>query len=164
MVRAGQLAAAAGLMPPQLHYGPLQEVIGIVFEVPPPHSKKNNTQPMRRGKHGPIRIGPRAVVRREARAMRQLVFEAIAQLGVVGPLFGCEDDIDMQVEHVLGRDVVRVTVTRLGPPLAVHGRTGRRRDLVNLFDSIADAMNGVLYGDDRQVARCGGRRCLGGAP
>lgn len=66
------------------------------------------------------------------------------------PLLG-NDDVSLSVHvHALSNRC-DVRVTSLGPP--PDGPTGRTRDLHNVPDALCDALNGVLYHDDRQVRR-----------
>lgn len=163
MVKPGGLAAELGLSPPRFDIDDRGDVCLITFEIPPPCSKKNNTEMRRRGRYGKRWITPNDQVRSEARRMRQAVSEGMARLGLQEPLFGEDDDVELELRHLIDRDVVQVTFRRIGPPLEVKGRTGRKRDVINLFDAVGDAMNGLVYGDDKQIALCSGRRCLGGA-
>ena len=75
-----------------------------------------------------------------------------------GPLFGAHDDCRVDLVHRVSDDAVVVTVSRLGAPQRVAGKTGRRRDVHNLIDTLCDALQGVLYHDDRQLAHVSAAR------
>jgi hypothetical protein len=65
------------------------------------------------------------------------------------PLFP-DEDIAVNITHHVFEDSVEVEVCTCGPQ--PKGKTGRGRDLDNLASTILDALNGIAYDDDRQVA------------
>lgn len=118
----------------------------IEFELPrPPRSKKNNKVPRRSGR----RIGLRTcIVEQEA----DIKVEALkACSGNTLPLWP-EEDISVWVRHDIVTNRVRVTVEPMGRACTFNGRTGRGRDIQNLPESILDALQRIVYRDDRQVA------------
>lgn len=155
----------SALSAPAITYDSVGAPKAIRFEIWPPASKKNHARAKRDWDTGKAYVGSDRMVRHERRAIRIIVEQALAAIRwrMAEPLFGEDDDVEMELEHLVERDVMQVTVRRIGPPQKVDGRTGRRRDVVNLFDSISDALQGLVYGDDRQISRCSGRRAFGGA-
>lgn len=147
-----------GLGSAWLERGPSGRVTAIAMVIPVPRSKKNNKALLRRGRA--VRIGWSKQIKRQERAIAII---AASVLGGCEPLFGA-DDVELLAEHDVQSDTVQVRVRRVGPPRRVGGRaagrTGRRRDVPNLLESICDALNGVVYGDDRQIVRCTAARIV----
>lgn len=121
----------------------------LTFRFPVWQSKKNDTRPGR----GTIRSGIRS--RRHAEAIR--LFLAGVTVGREGPLFG-SDDVSITMRHAFVDDTVEVVVRRLGAAAVVDGKTGRRRDLLNLWDTLCDALQGIAYNNDNQIASGDARR------
>lgn len=153
-------AAALGLRPAELIRLDDGRVVGIRLEIPIPASKKNN-KVVRQTKKG-IQVGWSSKVTRQERLIAELAAAGVP-MRAAGPLLGDVDDVRMLLRHDVAREVVQVEVYRIGPPKEIAGRTGRRRDVPNLFELTCDALEGVVYGNDRQIAECTGVRHIGGA-
>lgn len=115
----------------------------VSFVFPVWQSKKNDVLISR----GKVRCGTRSS--RHADVMRQHVARIVPH-GTV--LFGDTDDVHVSAVHNVDDDTVTVTMRRAGAPRQVGRKTGRRRDVHNLLDTLCDAMQGVVYGDDKQVS------------
>jgi len=70
------------------------------------------------------------------------------------------DDVAVTIRHLVRTEEVEVIVEPAGKPGKVDGKTGRKRDLANLADTILDALQGAAYSNDRQVARLTMERVL----
>ncbi len=88
-------------------------------------------------------------MRRIKGAAIQAVFE-LGELGQGESLFGDDDDIAVSIEHNVQDNMVTVEVWVDGPK--PEGKTGRGRDIDNLPSAILDAIQGVAFGNDRQVS------------
>lgn len=66
------------------------------------------------------------------------------------PPFG-NDDLDVHIVWNVKYDKTTITVGSLGPP--PKGKTGRRRDVQNIPAVVLDALQGIVYDDDKQVRR-----------
>lgn len=108
---------------------------------------------------GRYRKGDKSTRHKAALAMQA---EAIASSVSRGtPLFGKDDDVRLELIHVIENDTVRIVVERMGAPLkAKRGVTGRRRDVQNLLDTLADALEGPIFHNDNQVAHAIARRAV----
>lgn len=71
--------------------------------------------------------------------------------------FDGDDALLLDYDHELGLDELVVTVMKIGV-LPARGPRGTRRDLHGMIETIADALQGTLYPDDRQIDRIAGRR------
>ena len=71
-----------------------------------------------------------------------------------------DHDLSLTIRYLVDRDEVEVEVEDLGAP-DLAGRTGRRHDVPNLPILIADALQGALYDNDRQIARLHVERVYG---
>lgn len=85
-----------------------------------------------------------------------VVEDAEGELTVDRSLWG-RDSVEMCIVHDVDADELLVTVTWSGadpvPPRRGEGykKTGRQRDLQNLQEAVCDALQGILYDDDRQI-------------
>ena len=127
----------------------------IEFEIPTPPSLKNGMAigrgKLRRGE--PVRLAMRQIrAEAEAAAIAAEGMEALEH-----PLFD-DDDVAVEIDYHPRNEVVVVRVTSAGPRPKKF--TGRKRDLQNLQDGILDALQGVLYANDNQVADLKMRRIL----
>lgn len=130
----------------------------LVLDLPLVDSKKNATVPRRRGRGGPMFTGKKPHIEQQERTIRQAVRRATQ--GVPLPLFGELDDVHVRVVWLWRRSRLRVTIESMGPP-PTRGRskaTGRTRDMHNMLDTLLDALQGVAFRDDRQVARLSMRK------
>lgn len=124
-------------------------ITSVSFLIPPPKSKKNNKALI--VINGRTRVGTAKCIKDQEAAIRMHVARAVPLLEA-GPLFGDVHDVGLELVHLIEKDLVQVTVYRLGDAVEVAGRTGRRRDVPNLFESVCDALEGLLYENDRQIA------------
>lgn len=74
----------------------------------------------------------------------------IAKLASNGIRFDRDDALRLEMRHDLARDVVLVKVEKIGE-LSARGARGTRRDVHGMIETIADALQEVLYDDDRAV-------------
>lgn len=122
--------------------------VTFTFAVPPPSKKNGMVQvPGRRG------AVPSTKVLRAAEQARLLFLQAAAAAGAPTrePLWP-EQDVAVRVTHRIGTDSVSFAFEALGDAKEVRGRTGRKRDLDNLTDAVFDALQGLAYGNDNQIA------------
>jgi hypothetical protein len=75
------------------------------------------------------------------------------------PLFG-GDSVSLHVTEDTDDGSIEIRVRRLAP--RPKGRSGRRRDLHNVFDVVADAAQSLLYANDNQIAHVEGIRLVNG--
>ena len=90
-------------------------------------------------------------IEREQSVIRLLAAQAVRAMGhrvVTGPLWPTEE-VAVDARRVVGRDELEVTFRMSGPK--PKGKTGRDRDTQNLCESLLDAVEGIVYADDRQV-------------
>lgn len=115
---------------------------GISFLVPGSPVGKERARVVHREGQKPRAFTPRKTEHYEAR-VKACAWEAMQQSGVralpTGPLF---------VRVLVRPEGVEVTVSEADP-----GFESGTPDLDNVFKTVADAMNGVVYQDDRQVAQ-----------
>lgn len=64
--------------------------------------------------------------------------------------FDSDDALMLTYHHELDLDEVVVTVAKLGL-LPARGPKGTKRDVHGMLETIADALQGTLYPDDRQI-------------
>lgn len=116
------------------------------FTIPVPPSSKN----ARRARMLPtgrlIQFRPKHVVDATATikvAAQQAMAKARTQLSQ-------DSDLCVMLDHHVGRDEVEVRVWEVRP--RPDGKTGRKRDVINLPELVCDAMQDVVYANDRQVS------------
>lgn len=123
----------------------------VEFELPHPPASKKNGRVWRR-RHGKLLLCPSDRAHGDAG-----MIAAIARAAASGLEFGSDDALRIDCEHDLGRDTVRVRVTKVGT-LPKRGR-GTKRDVHGMFETLADALQGVLYPNDSAIDEfIGGRR------
>lgn len=134
-----------------------REARQVRFELPRPvASSKNRRVPIGRG-----RTIPSDQARADVAMIRAAAAEAAGRLLPFGP----DDALELLLEHDIAADRLTVTVRRIGT-LPRRGRRGTRRDAHGMLETLADALQGVLFPDDRQID-CGSwrrRRDSGFAP
>lgn len=64
--------------------------------------------------------------------------------------FDKHDAVRIDYQHDTSTDMVHVRVSKIGE-LPKKGKRGTKRDSHGMVETIADAMQGVVYPDDRQV-------------
>lgn len=121
----------------------------ITFSVTtPPASKKNGKRWLKRGRKMTLVPSVKAV--RSERDLAIAARLAIARIGDAVMPFDHEDAIRLDVIHDIGTDMVHVRVSKIGE-LPAKGKRGTKRDSHGMIETIADALQGVVYPDDRQV-------------
>lgn len=135
----------------------------LQFTIPVPPSSKNSRKLRRSGAKcpackqpsGPVIMYRPSEVLEATAEIQAAAREAMLNCGYSKPLFP-DDDVAVQMEHEVLQDVVHVTVSCLGP--RPKGRTGRKRDVVNVPELVLDALQGLAYANDNQVADLSVRR------
>lgn len=125
----------------------------VEFELPhPPGSKKNGR--VWRKRYGKLLLCPSDRAHNDA-----AMIAAAAKEAAHGLSFGPNDQLRIDYWHVLDSDTVGVRVTKIGE-MPAKGKRGTKRDLHGMLETLADAMQGVLYEDDRNVdeVSCARRR------
>ena len=64
--------------------------------------------------------------------------------------FDEDDTLQIDLIHDVATDRVTVRVTKIGR-LPAKGKKGTKRDVHGMIETVADALQGVLYPDDRAV-------------
>lgn len=131
----------------------------LKFEIAVPPSSKNVKRMRRSGRVCPACRQPSGPVimyrpNKVLAATTQIRAAARAAMVLAGyaaeePLLA-DDDVAVQMVHDVAREVVEVTVSRIGP--RPKGKTGRKRDVVNIPELVLDALQGLAYANDNQVA------------
>lgn len=125
----------------------------IEFELPRPvASSKNRRRIFARGRR--VVSLPSAQAVSDVEMVRQAALGATA---VCGTRFGPDDALCLDYWHDVAADTVRVRVTKVGT-LPQKGRRGTKRDLHGMVETIADALQGVLFPNDNQVDEVAMRR------
>lgn len=117
------------------------------FEIPLPPSLKNSVV-IGRGrmwKSSAVKVAMRTI----RDTIRREIDKIHASYPSEGPIFG-GNRIKLQIAHNVPLDKLLVWVEDLGQ-FPTSGRTGRKRDLQNLQDTLCDAMEGVVYKNDNQI-------------
>ena len=125
----------------------------LKFTVPAPSSSKNSRQLFVNAKGKPGSL-PSKRAKASKRQIQAAALTAIDQLeGELSrsSLFGADDDIRVDMEFNAETQEFEVSVMRYGPK-PKRGNTGRGRDLDNMTSTVLDALQGVVYADDKQVA------------
>ena len=124
-------------------------MVGIGYSVSftlatPPASKKNKRIWKRRGR--------RTFLLPSVKAQRsEFDIATAARTATHGRMpFAPTDTLRIDYAHDIHTDQVRVTVTKVGE-LPARGKLGTKRDSHGMVETIADALQGVLYTNDSQV-------------
>ena len=117
----------------------------FTFRVPRPVASSKNR---RRG----FARGRRVVSLPSEQAVADVGMLRTAALAVTGGRmpFDSDDALSLTYAHELDLDEVVVTVQKIGL-LPARGPRGTRRDVHGMMETIADALQGLLYPDDRQI-------------
>lgn len=127
--------------------------IGTAVAFTVPHaiaSKKNRRKWIKRGRKKLLVPSDEATSDAIEVAMR-------ARVAANGVHFHELDALQLSYEHVLATDEVRVHVEKVGE-LPARGVRGTKRDVHGMLETIADALQGVLYPNDSAVDRFAGGR------
>jgi Holliday junction resolvase RusA-like endonuclease len=111
----------------------------------PPASSKNRRRIFARGNR--VVSLPSKDAEASAKAIRAA---AKAAIGDEPMPFGAEDALRIDLEHDVATDRVLVRVLRIGS-IPTRGKKGTKRDVHGMIETVADALQGVLFPDDRQV-------------
>lgn len=112
----------------------------VEFTLPRPvASSKNRRRLFARGK--------RVMSIPSAQAVTDVAMIRAARPDVLS--FDADDALSLTIEHHLANDSVRVVVEKIGE-LPARNR-GTKRDAHGMVETIADALQGVLYPDDRNI-------------
>ena len=127
----------------------------FVLELPFRPLSLKNGQEIKRGRSGGRYITASTRSRERENAIALL---ALAQVRSRAPLFA-DAAVSLHVTERVDDETVIVRVRRIGPrsPAAA-----RKRDLPNIFDAIADAMQRIVYENDSQIAHVEGVRLYRG--
>lgn len=116
-------------------------------------SSKNRRQLFSRGR------GRRVVSKPSEKAQSDMREVAVrARIAANGVEFHADDALRLEYEHDVDTDELLVTVTKIGE-LPTKGKRGTRCDVHGMMETIADALQGVLYPDDSAIDRFAGGRC-----
>lgn len=117
----------------------------IRFKIPTPASSKNSRMLVTIGGR------PRSIKNAKARASAADVIEAAANaMRMAAARRIDDDDVRVTIVYDVESETCAVEVASIGP--RPKGRTGRRRDVANLPEVVLDALQGIAYGNDNQVA------------
>lgn len=115
-----------------------------------PHSLKNGQQVLRKGRFNTVVCSDAAQADKEA--MVPILERAMAKLPKRRPLLP-DQCVGIEIEHNVADDTTTVRLRELGPKR--KGKTGRRRDVMNLADIVCDALQRAqFYANDNQVEQC----------
>lgn len=124
----------------------------VTFTVPHPVASSKNRKRIF------ARPGKRAIVLPSKQARDDIAeIRALAAAAARGMQFGPDDALRIDYVHDIGDDSLTVTVTKIGT-LPTKGKRGTKRDVHGMLETVADAMQGVLYANDSAVDEFGGRR------
>jgi len=114
-----------------------------------PHSLKNSQAIRRSRKTGKPFVSKSDRARRDLERIRNEAWLA-ARVTHARTLF---EDANVEVDIVVQENPPRthITVCRTGP--RPKGRADRKRDIHNVPDCVMDALQGVIFDDDRQARR-----------
>ena len=117
------------------------------FTMHRPIASKKNGRRFGRSR-GRIKLLPSDKARTDEQTLRMLALHAASAQGwrLVE-----DDDVEVRLVYRYADEEVDVEVRRIRP--RPDGRSGRARDLHGMFEALADALQGVAYRNDNQVAR-----------
>lgn len=106
--------------------------------------------------------GRRVVSLPSAQAVDDVAMIRAAALAITGGRmpFDANDALSLSYTHDLDLDEVVVTVRKIGV-LPARGPKGTKRDLHGMLETIADALQGTIYPDDRQIDSVSAARLRG---
>lgn len=128
----------------------------VELRIPRPvASSKNRRRVFARGRRTVSLLSEQATA--DVALVRHLAAQAT---GGVMP-FDKDDALRLEYDHKLGTDDLVVRVVKVGTLPPPGRKRGTRRDLHGMMDTLADALQGVLYPDDRQIDEAACRRRRG---
>lgn len=123
----------------------MDPLTALEFDLPsPPVNKKNRHMIHRRGSRRWIGPTPEARESENSIAMRADYARRTQGLPVLD-----DEDVRVEIRHHVPSDTLTVRVEPVGP--RPKGKTGRKRDLIGMAETILDAMQGGVYRNDNQV-------------
>lgn len=135
---------------------PLPAPLGhaVEFEIPRPvASSKNRRRNFARGKFltkkGKMATRIVSLLSEQAEDDTTLI-RKLAEDAAGGAVFGPDDALSLSYVHDIETDRLTVRVEKIGT-LPTKGRRGTKRDVHGMLETIADALQGVLYPNDNQV-------------
>lgn len=108
-------------------------------------SKKNGRRMVKRGHRKILVDGKAATV--SSNEIRRAAREAIK---AGGPVFDADDLLNITYRHNLRTGEVDVSVRKVGDISSV-GNAGLERDVHGMLETLADAMQGIVFPNDKQV-------------
>lgn len=126
----------------------------VEFDVPRPvASSKNRKRIFGRGKRKIVLLSKEAT--RDIADVRTLALAAAR-----GIEFDADDALSLTYTHDVHADTLRVRVEKVGelPPSGGRVRRGTKRDVHGMMETIADALQGVLYPNDSAIDKFAGAR------
>lgn len=125
----------------------------VTFRIPHPVRSKKNGKVWRK------RRGRMLFCQSDAAQNDTAEIRLVAASASKGVTFHADDALHLDYEHVIETDDVIVTVTKVGE-LPAKGKRGTKRDVIGMMETIADALQGVLYPNDSaiDIGTCGRRR------
>lgn len=126
----------------------------VEFEIPRPvASSKNRKRIFGRGARKIVLLSKKA--ERDVADVRLLAIDAAR-----GIEFHADDALSLTYAHDVHADTLRVRVEKVGelPPAGGRHKRGTKRDVHGMLETIADALQGVLYPNDNAIDVFGGRR------
>ncbi len=123
----------------------------IEFRIPRPvASSKNRRRVFARGK--------RVISLPSSQAVADAgLIATLARAAAGGVAFGPDDALRLTYEHDIESDEVLVRIEKVGS-IPTKGKRGTKRDVHGMLETVADALQGVLYANDSAVDEFGGRR------
>jgi len=114
----------------------------VTFELPHPVASSKNSRRI-------FARGPRVVSLPSKKAVSDAsMIATMAKVAARGMRFHPDDALALDYTHDVKTDMVRVTVWKIGE-IPTKGKRGTKRDVHGMCETIADALQGVLYDDDR---------------
>jgi Holliday junction resolvase RusA-like endonuclease len=117
------------------------------FRIPLPSSSKNARKARSLPNGRVIQFRPRHIVEQE----QAIQVAALQSMQLLQTSCAEDDEIELVLTYLVAESLVHVEVFSLGP--RPDGRTGRKRDVVNMPELVCDALQEVAYKNDRQISR-----------
>lgn len=98
-----------------------------------------------------VRYSMKLVPSKQCRADMDMIAYRAAE-AARGKRFHALDILELKISHDVDDESVVVTVTKIGE-YPERGKRGTQRDCHGMIETVADALQGVLYSDDSQIDR-----------
>lgn len=123
----------------------------VEFEIPRPVASSKNRKRI-------FGRGARKIVLLSREAERDIAdVRTLALAAARGIEFHEDDSLSLTYTHDVHADTLRVRIEKVGE-LPTKGKRGTKRDVHGMVETIADALQGVLYPNDNAIDVFGGRR------